>query len=234
VGATVTDPAGTLPIEVFPDDDALAERGAELIADAARAAVAERGEFLLAISGGHTPWPMLARVASDPEMPWASTDVFQVDERVAPDGDPDRNWAHATDVLPLDRIRGAHPMPVTDDDLEAAAERYAGLLPERFDLIHLGIGPDGHTASLVPGNAVLDVIDRRVALTDGEYQGRVRMTLTYPALNAARKILWLVAGEAASDALARLLAGDESIPAGRVARETALVIADQAAAPHNE
>lgn len=200
-----------LPIETFDDDDdALARRGAALIAETARAAVAERGEFKLAISGGHTPWPMLARLERDAAMPWESTDLFQVDERVAPDGDPDRNWAHATDVLPLDRIRAARPMPVTDSDLDAAAARYAELLPERFDLIHLGIGPDGHTASLVPGNAVLNVTDRGVALTDGEYQGRVRMTLTYPALNAGRRILWLVAGDAARDALGRLLAGDES------------------------
>ena len=222
---------GDLPVEAFPDAESLAARGAELIADAARTAVAERGGFTVAISGGHTPWAMFSRVAEDPEMPWESTDLFQVDERVAPDGDPDRNWAHAIEVLPLDRIRAAHPMPVTDPDLEAAAARYAELVPDRFDLLHLGIGPDGHTASLVPANAVLEVTDRRVALTAGEYQGRVRMTLTYPALDAARRILWQVAGDGARDALSRLLAGDRSIPAGRVARENALVIADAAAAP---
>jgi len=226
-GGAAADP---LAVEALADPDAAAARGAALIADAARAAVAAHGSFALAISGGHSPWPMFARLAGDPEMPWESTDVFQVDERVAPDGDRDRNWTQATATLPLDRIRATHPMPVTADDLEAAAAAYAESVPERIDLVHLGLGPDGHTASLVPGNPVLSVDDRRVALTAGEYQGRRRMTLTYPALAAAARIVWYVVGAKAAAALARLRAGDESIPAGRVERSRAVVITDREAA----
>jgi 6-phosphogluconolactonase len=219
-----------LAVEALDDAEAAARRGAELIVGAARDAVAERGRFTLAISGGHTPWPMLAQVAADPEMPLEETDLFQVDERVAPDGDPDRNWTRAAATLPLGELGGVHPMPVAMPDLESASRDYEELLPDRLDLVHLGIGPDGHTASLVPGDSVLDVLDRRVALTGGEYQGRHRMTLTYPTLDAARRILWLV-GEDAGEALTRLLAGDRSIPAGRVARENAVVIADRSTMP---
>ena len=120
-------------------------------------------------------------------------------------------------------------MPMEAHDLETAATDYARSLPEAFDLIHLGLGPDGHTASLVPGDPVLDVMDRKVALT-GEYQGRQRMTMTYPTLNAAKQVLWLVTGEDKVDALRRLRTGDASIPAGRVAAARALIIADAAAA----
>jgi 6-phosphogluconolactonase len=121
-------------------------------------------------------------------------------------------------------------MPVTQRDLEAAAREYEALLPERLDLVHLGLGPDGHTASLVPGDPVLEVRDRRVALTEGEYQGHRRMTLTYPAIDEARQVLWLVTGAEKREALAKLLAGDPSIPAGRVANENIVVVADEAAA----
>src|SRR5207247_2092112 len=179
-----------------------------LIAEVARSAVADRGEFSLAVSGGEGPWLMFEKLAGE-EMPWEATEIFQVDERIAPDGDPDRNLTHLERSLPADALERLRPMPVTDDELVAAASRYDAGLPEALDLVHLGLGPDGHTASLVPGDAVLDVDDRRVALTAGEYQGRRRMTLTYPALAAARQVLWLITGEAKRDPLARLLAGDE-------------------------
>jgi 6-phosphogluconolactonase len=200
-----------------------------LIAETARAAVAERGAFTLAISGGLAPLPMFARLA-DEDVPWEATEIFQADERVAPDGDDDRNLTKIEPRLPPAAVSRLRPMPVTDDDLEAAAARYEGLLPEVLDLVHLGIGPDGHTASLVPDDPVLEVTDRLVALTGGEYEGRRRMTLTYPALAGARRILWLVTGEDKRDALARLLDGDRSIPAGRVAVRDGLVIADRSAA----
>jgi 6-phosphogluconolactonase len=200
-----------------------------LIVETARAAVAERGAFTLAISGGTAPLPMFARLA-DEDVPWEQTEIFQVDERMAPDGDDDRNLTTIEPRLPPTAVSRLRPMPVTDDDLEAAAARYEELLPEALDLVHLGIGPDGHTASLVPGDPVLEVANRLVALTAGEYEGRRRMTLTYPALAKARRILWLVTGEDKRDALARLLAGDQSIPAGRVAGGDGLVIADRAAA----
>ena len=156
--------------------------------------------------------------------------VFQVDERVAAEGDPDRNLTQVHAVLPAGALERLRPMPVLDPDLEAAAARYAAQLPEHLDLVHLGLGPDGHTASLVPGDAVLEVGDRSVALTAGEYQGRRRMTLTYPALDSARRILWLVTGEDKRDALSRLRAGDRSIPAGRVSALEAVVVCDRAAA----
>jgi 6-phosphogluconolactonase len=156
---------------------------------------------------------------------WASADVFQVDERIAPDGDPDRNLTHMLEHLPRAVVDHLRPMPVTDD-LETAAARYGDELPERLDLVHLGLGPDGHTASLVPGDPVLDVADRRVALTGGEYQGRRRMTMTYPALAAARRVLWLVdAGK--DEVVEKLLAHDRSIPAGRVEAPDALVISQR-------
>jgi 6-phosphogluconolactonase len=215
-------------IETCPDPEAVAERAAECVAEQARAAMDDHGRFTFAVSGGHTPWAMFAKLAGN-DMPWEQVTIFQVDERVAPDGDPGRNLTHLRQSLPPDAAADVRPMPVTADDLERAAAEYARSLPETFDLIHLGLGPDGHTASLVPGDPVLEVMDRDVALT-GVYQGRRRMTLTYPVLERAPNVLWLITGEDKVDALRRLQAGDRSIPAGRVPSANALVIADPAAA----
>ena len=218
--------------EVLTDAEAVAQRAAVLIAEAARAAVAARGRFLVAVSGGHTPWRMLRAFARE-AVPWEHVHVLQVDERVAPAGDPDRNLTHLQESLlqaPL-RSEQLHAMPVEEQNLTAAAARYVAVirslagLPPVLDLVHLGLGPDGHTASLVPGDPVLEVTDADVALT-GIYQGRRRMTLTYPILNRARRILWLVTGAEKADMLLRLRAGDESIPAGRVRRDRALILAD--------
>jgi 6-phosphogluconolactonase len=217
-----------LEIEVLSDAEAVARRGAEVVAASAAAAVDDHGDFTFAVSGGKTPWAMFAHLAG--KIPWEKVTIFQVDERVAPEGDPDRNLTQLTRSLPPGGAADVRAMPVDADDLERAVAEYAATLPGRFDLVHLGLGPDGHTASLVPGDPVLDVTDALVALT-GEYQGRRRMTLTYPVLERARKILWLVTGEDKIDALARLRAGDRSIPAGRVSTENALVVADAAAAP---
>jgi 6-phosphogluconolactonase len=216
--------------EVFPDADAASRRGAELIAAAGREAVEARGEFSLALSGGRTPWRMIALLGDLAEMPWEQTRIFQVDERVAPPGDEARNLTHLIGMLSISHQPAVRPMPVTSRDLEQATAEYESQLPERLDLVHLGIGPDGHTASLVPGDPVLKVSDRRVATTAGEYQGHRRMTLTYPELAAARKILWLVLGEAGREPLARLLDGDTSIPAGRVENEDMALVCDEAAA----
>jgi 6-phosphogluconolactonase len=216
-------------LEVLPDAKAAAGRGAELIAEAAAQAIAERGRFALAASGGTEPWEMYRRLA-DQQIDWERTEVFQVDERVAPDGDPDRNLTHLLESLPeaaRERVQG---MPVTADDLGRAADSYATQLPEAIDLVHLGLGPDGHTASLVPGDPVLDINDRRVAITGREYQGHRRMTLTYPELARARNVFWLIVGAEKREALSRLMAADPAIPAGRVHPRASLVIADQAAA----
>jgi 6-phosphogluconolactonase len=226
-----------MDITVLPTPDAVATQAATFIAAAARTAVAARGRFTIAVSGGHTPWQMLRALAHE-EVPWAQVHVFQVDERVAPAGDPDRNLTHLRESLlshaplPPEHI---HPMPVEDPDLSAAAARYARTLAEyagaplQLDLLHLGLGPDGHTASLVPGDPVLNVTDVDVALTGGTYQNRRRMTLTYPALNRARRILWVVTGAEKVDALRKLRAADPSIPAGRVSQAHATVLADRAA-----
>jgi 6-phosphogluconolactonase len=226
-----------MKIEIFPDTDAVAQKGAEIIAAEARAAVKARGRFIVAVSGGHTPWQML-RVLANEEVPWESVHVVQVDERIAPAEDSDRNLTHLRESLldhaPLRREQ-IHAMPVESSDLDAAAKRYTHTLqeiagsPPVLDLAHLGLGPDGHTASLVPGDPVLNVTDADVALT-GVYQDRRRMTLTYPMLNRSRRILWLVTGSDKVDALARLREGDLSIPAGRIQRDQALVLADRAAA----
>jgi 6-phosphogluconolactonase len=161
-------------------------------------------------------------------MPWAAVQIFQVDERVAPDGAPERNLTHLRDALG-DAPAEVLPMPVTDADLDRAAARYAELLPAALNLVHLGLGPDGHTASLVPSDPVLEVTDRLVAVTT-PYQGNRRMTLTYPAIDRADQVLWLIAGEDKREALAKLLANDPSIPAGRVRAKSSTIMADAAAA----
>ena len=218
----------TATVEVLPDAGAVAERAAAFVAEQARAAVGERGRFTFAVSGGHTPWAMFTHLARE-QMPWEQTAIFQVDERVAPANDPDRNLTHLLASLPAGIGAQINPMPVEQEDLDRAASRYARSLPQQLDLVHLGLGPDGHTASLVPGDQVLDFTDRLVAVT-GVYLGWRRMTLTYAALDNARRVLWLVTGADKVDALRRLLAGDRSIPGGRVAAREATVIADAAAA----
>jgi 6-phosphogluconolactonase len=224
-------------IEIYPDDDAVARQAAAIIAATARAAATARGRFSMAVSGGRTPWLMLRALADD-ELPWQHVQVFQVDERVAPAGDPDRNLAHLRASL-LDRVPLPadliHAMPVEAADLDQGAEQYARTLrevagsPPVLDLVHLGLGPDGHTASLVPGDPVLDVTDADVALS-GPYEGHRRMTLTFPIINRSRLVLWLVTGGDKAQTLVRLCDGDRSIPGSRVLRERALVLADRAAA----
>lgn len=220
-----------LRLEVAGDERAAARRAAELIAEAGAAAVADRGVFGFAMSGGRSPWAMLAILGELEQMPWGETELFQVDERVASPGSEDRNLTHMVLGLSMEHQPALRPMPVTQRDLDAAARDYENTLPDPFDLIHLGLGPDGHTASLVPGDSVLEVSDRHVAMTGGEYQGHPRMTLTYPAIAAARQILFLVTGAEKREPLAKLMAGDHSIPAGRVQNDEIVVVADEAAAP---
>jgi len=224
-------------IQVLDDAETIAREAAGVIATEARAAIAARGRFVMAVSGGKTPWQMLRALAGE-KVPWHSVHVVQVDERVAPAGHPDRNLTHLRESLlshaslPPAQI---HAMPVEENDLEAAAAAYAQTLqsiaglPPVLDLVHLGLGPDGHTASLVPGDPVLNVTDRDVAPT-GIYQQRRRMTLTYPTLNRSRRVLWIVTGAEKKEMLVRLREGDATIPAGRIRQEQALLMADRPAA----
>ncbi|UQX11292.1 6-phosphogluconolactonase [Candidatus Mycobacterium methanotrophicum] len=211
----------------LPDVQSVASRAAAFVTERARVAIAQRGRFDFAVSGGRTPWAMFARLAAG-DAAWEQAVFYQVDERVAAAGSPDRNLTHLRQTL------GGIPahivaMAVERPDLDAAAADYAALLPERFDLVHLGLGADGHCASLVPADPVLEVTDRLVGLTE-PYQWHRRMTLTYPALSRADQLLWLITGADKHDALARLLRGDDTIPAGRVHADASLIMADQAAA----
>jgi 6-phosphogluconolactonase len=222
---------------IFADAVAVANEAAKVIAAEARSAVAARGRFVMAVSGGRTPWQMLRALAGE-DVPWEGMHIVQVDERIAPAGDPDRNLTHLRESLlehaplPPEHI---HAMPVEETDLETAALGYAGTIgkiagmPPVLDLAHLGLGTDGHTASLIPQDPVLNVSNLDVALT-GVYQKRRRMTLTYPMLNRSRRILWVITGSEKAEMLVRLCDGDVSIPAGRIRHEQALMLADQHAA----
>ncbi len=213
-------------LQVFGDAESLAAAAATYVANLSRADEIHNSVFTIAVSGGRSPWLMLSRLAQE-DLPWGYWRVFQVDERVvAPDNDG-RNLKHIEEALTATSVP-ILPMEVDDPDLAAAAEHYADLLPDTFDLVHLGLGPDGHCASLVPNDPVLNVTDRSVAVS-GPYQGTMRLTLTFPALARTRQLLWLVSGEDKRDALAKLLAGDRSIPAGAVEAPASLVMADRAA-----
>jgi 6-phosphogluconolactonase len=211
-------------VEVIPDPDAAGERAAEIVAESVRRVIADRGRCTWAISGGGSLAPMFLRLGAL-ALPWDQIATWQVDERVAPLGDAERNRSEQERSLPPEAGAGIRWMPVEDDDLEAAAARYAATLPERFDIIHLGLGADGHTASLVPEDPVLEVRDRAVAVTD-LYEGLRRMTLTFPGLSRARRVLWLVTGSEKREALHRLVHGDLSIPASRVPVAQQVVVTD--------
>jgi 6-phosphogluconolactonase len=228
-----------LRTEVHADPEAVARRAAAWITGMARQAIGQRDRCVLALSGGTTPLPML-RVLATTAIDWRKVEVVQVDERVAPGASPDRNLAQLRAALlariPLPESQ-IHSMPVEETDLGWAAQDYGRLLvslagaPPRLDLVVLGLGADGHTASLVPGDAALDIRDADVAVT-ALYKGRRRMTLTFPVINRARHILWLVTGADKAEMLARLIQGDPALPASRVRRASALLLADRAAAAH--
>lgn len=215
-------------LRVFEDPGAAIAAAAELVTNRALNAISAKGRFDFAVSGGRSPWGMFATLVREP-IPWQAVTVYQVDERVASAGDEERNLTHLRQSLGTVAAEVV-AMPVEEDDLEAAAVRYGAQLPERFDLIHLGLGPDGHTASLVPGDGILQVTDRPVAVTEGEYQGVRRMSLTYPELARTAELFWLVTGEDKAEAVAKLMAGDRSIPASGVSAPRMLLLADQAAA----
>lgn len=204
--------------------------GAQLMADDIRAAIDARGECHLALSGGRAPWALFGLLAKE-ELDWNKVHVWQVDERVAPDRDVDRNSVGLkTSLLALAPILASnvHLMDVTAPDLGESAAAYAAdlrrLCGSTLDLVHLGLGSDGHTASWPPGDPVIDIVDRDVAITR-PYNGHVRMTLTVPCINRARKRLFLITGgdkEHATNELGAM--GD--IPASRVSVEnTAALVA---------
>jgi len=213
-------------LQVHDNLDQLAHAAALFVARRAADLQARTHPFTFALSGGTTPWRMLDDLAKE-DVAWEQTAIFQVDERVVPESSDLRNLKHLRASL-AGTNAPIHAMDVESDDLESATRRYAEALPARFDLIHLGLGPDGHCASLIPNDPVLEVTDRLVAMS-GPYQDSMRMTLTYPVLDAADQLLWLVSGEDKRDALARLLESDTSIPAGRVEATASLVMCDRAA-----
>jgi 6-phosphogluconolactonase len=225
---------------VLPDAGAVAQTGAAAIAEAVRSSVAARGRCSVALSGGRTPWLML-RALHDHEVPWQQVEIFQVDERVAPADSPERNLLHLRESLASIAFppESLHPMPVEERDLVAAAASYGRTLaniagtPPMLDLVHLGLGADGHTASLVPDDPVLEITDAWVGVTE-PYQQYRRMTLTYPVLNGARAILFVVSGEDKAEALVRLSRQDPTIPAGRIKNANVTVLADGTAAAQLE
>jgi 6-phosphogluconolactonase/glucosamine-6-phosphate isomerase/deaminase len=216
----------TIALEVVADPVAAAQRVGSLVAERARRDVVNGGQFSVALSRV-APGLVEALVAGDP--PWTALGIYQADERVVPAGSSDRNLTAILAALPPEAVDSLRPMPVEAPDLEDAARLYESELPNPVDLVHLGLGLDGHTASLLPGDPVLDVDDQLVAVT-AEYEGFRRMTLTYPALDAARELVWLVTGEEKREVLAQLLDSDESIPAARISNPHQLVIADVAVA----
>ncbi len=202
----------------------LANVAADVIVQELKARIALRGHAAIAVSGGRTPWPVFERLSEAP-VPWTAVDVFQVDERVAPPGSADRNLTGLDETL-LDRVPArAHPMPVDAPDLEAAARRYATDLPPSLDVVHLGLGDDGHTASLVPLDPSVLIEDQLVAITD-PYRGHRRMTLTRPAIDGAGLIVWIVSGSDKAEMVERLIAGDPLIPAGLISQERAVLVTD--------
>jgi 6-phosphogluconolactonase len=222
--------------ELFPTADQVAAGAAAYLEHEIREALAHQPSYSLAISGGRTPWEML-KILSKADLPWQRVNLFQVDERVAPDGHADRNLTQLYQAIagtPMVTQLRIFPMPVLAEDLEEGCREYRQVLDEvtegkGLDLIHLGLGSDGHTASLVPGDGVMDVKDRLVACTQNLYQGRIRMTLTYPLLNSAKQLLWIVTGSEKQEMVKRLLQQDPSIPAGSIRQENALLMVDQAA-----
>lgn len=222
--------------EIFPSADQVAKEAAAYIEQLIRETLAHKKSFSMAISGGRTPWEML-KILSKADLPWQRVNLFQVDERVAPDGHADRNLTQLFQSIegsPLVTQLRIFPMPVLADNLDEGCRNYIQVLDEvtegkGLDLIHLGLGSDGHTASLVPRDGVLEVNDREVACTEQLYQGRIRMTLTYPLLNSAKRILWIVTGTEKQVMVQRLLQQDVSIPAGAVNQANALLMLDQAA-----
>lgn len=226
-----------MEIRTFQSSSEVAKEAALYLAERIRENIAKKGFFTLAISGGRTPWEMIKELATE-DLSWEKVFLFQVDERIAPDGHQDRNMTQLFKALQgtslITRLN-IFPMHVIAEDLEQACTEYADIIKDitetgKLDLVHLGIGTDGHTASLIPDDEVLEVRDRDVALTNHPYQGRQRMTLTYPMINQAEKILWVITGEEKAEMLNRLLNQDSTIPAGKISQQQAVILTEESAA----
>lgn len=203
-----------------------AAAAAERIVFRSRDALRRRGHAAIALSGGGTAPPMIDHmVAADVD--WASVTVFQVDERVAPDGHPARN---AGQLDSLARLATVHLLPVTAEDRRQAAQRYGALLPPRLDVVHLGLGDDGHTASWPPGEDAIRDSASTVELV-GEFKGWERLTLTRRVVNRARCRVVLVSGAEKRPMVERWVSGDRSIPVSGVRRRDTRVYLDPSAAP---
>ena len=214
-------------IGVYRSGPSYGGMAAGVLAQALRARLEEtEGRVSLAVSGGNTPAPAFRALVNLP-IEWSRIDIYQVDERIAPAGDPARNLNGLRSNLADHVDAVVHPMPVEEPDLEAAARQYAASLPAVLDVVHLGLGDDGHTASLVPGDPVLGVNDAKVALTE-PYRGHRRMTLTFAPLSRARELVWIVGGAAdKAPMLRRLMDRDTSIPAGRIPQDRAILVTDE-------
>lgn len=222
--------------EIFPQAGNVAKAAADYLAQQIMATLATKAIFSMAISGGRTPWEMLRHLAQA-QLPWERVHLFQVDERIAPKGHADRNLTQLHEVIAGTAMAArmhTYPMPVNEVNLDEAAQDYANILLKvtgdgRLDLIHLGLGTDGHTASLIPGDPVCNEALVDIACTTHPYQGRLRMTMTYPLLNRAKQVLWIVTGSEKGKMLRQMLQQDRSIPAGGIQQENALLLVDQAA-----
>jgi 6-phosphogluconolactonase len=226
-----------MEIRTFQSAHDVAKEAATYIADRIRENLTKKGFFTMAISGGRTPWEMIRELAKE-DLEWEKVFLFQVDERIAPDGHPDRNLTQlfkSIENTKLPTRLNVFPMHVIAEDLDQACQDYADHIQRitetgKLDLVHLGMGTDGHTASLIPGDEVLDILDKNVTLTRNPYQGRQRMTLTYPLINEAEKILWVVTGEEKAQMLERLLQKDPTIPAGKINQTHAILLTEESAA----
>jgi 6-phosphogluconolactonase len=224
-------------VTVAANPAAAAAAAAGALAGAIAAAVNSRGSSAIALSGGQTPWQMLEALRGQ-ALPWHALHVFQVDERAVSPDDERRNSRWIRELLcrpaalPTAQF---YAMPAEHAALDSASDEYGRMLarhagePPTLDVVQLGLGPDGHTASLVPGDPLLERAGLEVGVSI-PYQGTRRLTLTFAPLNRARHVLWLVTGASKAEMLRRLVIGDPAIPAGRVARAQAHVVADAAAA----
>ena len=223
-------------IMIGKDSAATAAMAADWLTERITEDVTARGRCVIALSGGETPWKTLEELITR-QVPWHALQVVQVDERVVAGDDPRRNFTRMYELLckrgRLD-TKHLHPMPVERPDPDLAAREYAKTLatvagsPPILDIVQLGLGADGHTASLLPGGATLKIADRDVAATEA-YSGTRRITLTLPCINRARAHCWLITGTQKAARLRELLAGRTEIPAVKVSRDNAVVFADAAA-----